>query len=307
MDCIMDLRRLEAFCKVYELKSFSKAGQDLFLSQPTISAHIATLEEELGIPLFDRVGRGILATQAGDILYAHAQKIFRDVEQAHAEIQLLMNKVAGDLFIGGSTIPANYLLPFLLAEFARECPEVKVSLSVGDSAEILEQLLSGRLIVGIVGAREEHKDLVYLPMMKDELVVVAPRGKISAGTVITEPEQLLTLPWVLREKGSGTRKAMEEAFSTLGIDLRHVKTSIQVQSTGAVLRCVQAGLGLSVTSRLAASADIERGDMDVVEIKGLEMERFFFAVHHKGRKFFPAATRFIEFLKRKYQQTMEAA
>jgi DNA-binding transcriptional LysR family regulator len=301
----MDLRRLQAFSKVYELKSFSKAGQDLFLSQPTISAHIATLEEELGIPLFDRVGRGILATQAGEILYVHAQEIFRAVEHAHAEIQLLMDKVAGDLPLGGSTIPANYLLPFLLAEFSRDCPAVKVTLSVGDSAEIMEQILSGKLIVGVVGAREEHRELVYLPMLRDELVIVAPQGKIPSGTVITEPDQLLALPWVLREKGSGTRKAMEEAFSGMGIDLRDLKTVIQVQSTDAVLRCVQAGLGLSVTSRLAASRDLEHGDMSVVEVRGLELNRYFFAVYHKQRSFFPAATRFIDFLKRKYPVVRE--
>jgi LysR family transcriptional regulator, transcriptional activator of the cysJI operon len=98
----MDLRRLEAFCKVYELKSFSKAGQDLYLSQPTISAHIAALEDELGVPLFDRVGRGILSTQAGDILHRHALNIFEAVAQAEAEIQLLMNKVGGDLELGGA-------------------------------------------------------------------------------------------------------------------------------------------------------------------------------------------------------------
>jgi DNA-binding transcriptional LysR family regulator len=303
----MDFRRLEAFCKVYELKSFSKAGQDLFLSQPTISAHIASLEEQLGIPLFDRVGRGILATQAGDVLYGHAQRIFKDVAQAHAEIQLLTNIVAGDLPIGGSTIPANYLLPFLLAEFTREFPEVKIRLSVGDTAKILEEVLSGKLIVGVVGAEEEHRDLVYLPILKDELVVLAPRGMAPAGGGGTAPERLLELPWVLREKGSGTRKAMEEAFSGLGIDLRRLNSSIQVESTGAVLRCIQAGLGLSVTSRLAASPEIERGELIVVEVRGLELKRSFYAVHHKQRRFFPAATRFIEFLKRKYLTEQEAA
>jgi DNA-binding transcriptional LysR family regulator len=296
----MDLRRLEAFCKVYELKSFSKAGQDLYLSQPTISAHIAALEEELGVPLFDRVGRGILSTQAGDILHRHALNIFEAVAQAEAEIQLLMNKVGGDLDIGGSTIPANYVLPHLLAEFTRECPDVRIHLSVGDSAEILEQVLSGRLIVGVVGAREDHRDLSFLPMLKDELVVVAPPGKLASGHLIDDVEQLLSLPWVLREKGSGTRKAMEEAFAGLGMDLRRLKTAIQVQSTGAVLRCVQEGLGLSVTSRLAASSEIERGDVNVIHVRGLELRRKFYAVHHRQRNFFPAATRFIAYLKAKF-------
>jgi DNA-binding transcriptional LysR family regulator len=304
----MDLRRLEAFCKVYELKSFSKAGQDLYLSQPTISAHIAALEEELGVPLFDRVGRGILSTQAGDILHRHARNIFEAVAQAEAEIQLLMNKVGGDLAIGGSTIPANYVLPYLLAEFTRECPDVRIHLSVGDSAEIVEQVLSWQLLVGVVGAREDHRDLTYLPMFKDELVVVAPPEKLDSGHMIEDVEQLLSFPWVLREKGSGTRKAMEEALTGLGMDIRRLKTAIQVQSTGAVIRCVQAGLGLSVTSRLAASAEIERGDVSVITVKALELRRHFYAVHHRQRKFFPAATRFIAYLKAKFSdQVQEAA
>ncbi|MFP4071028.1 MAG: selenium metabolism-associated LysR family transcriptional regulator [Desulfovibrionales bacterium] len=295
----MDLRRLDAFCKVYELKSFSKAGQSLFLSQPTISAHIAALEEELGINLFDRIGRGIMATMAGDILYRHAREIFLAVEKAEAEIHLILDKIAGDLPIGGSTIPANYLLPVLLAEFTRKYPNVKINLSVGDSAVIVDKVLSGELMVGVVGAREEHRDLTYLPILQDELVVVAPPALAEKMPVVSVSD-LLALPWVMREKGSGTRKAMEQGFAELDIDSRKLQVVIQVHSTGAVLRSVQAGIGVSVTSRLAASPEIDRGDLVVLNVPGLGLERCFYAVYHEHRKIFPASQRFIEFLSTKY-------
>ena len=118
----MDFRRLEAFSKVYELKSFSKAGTELFLSQPTISAHVSALEKDLGVQLFDRLGRVIMPTPAGEVLYRYAIDAFSCLEKARVEIELLQDRVAGELFVGCSTIPGHFLLPHLIARFSMQYP-----------------------------------------------------------------------------------------------------------------------------------------------------------------------------------------
>lgn len=297
----MDVRRLEAFCKVYELKSFSKAGQDLLLSQPTISAHVSALESELKTQLFDRLGRSIVATQAGDILYRHAREAFASLENARVEIEALQERVAGDLIIGASTIPAHYVLPKLLSRFSMLYPDVRVRLTVGDSAAIIERVYRGDIAIGVVGAVSEHSELVYTPLATDDLIVCgSPRLLAMRGVTGVKPslgtKEICTWPWVMREMGSGTRKAFETALLTMGLDLRCMSIAVTVESTEAVLRCVAAGLGLSVVSRLAATDFLTRGEVVIVDAPKLRMHREFYALHHSKRHLFPAQRHFVDFL-----------
>ncbi len=298
----MDFRRLEAFCKVYELKSFSKAGEALFLSQPTISAHIASLEKDMTVRLFDRMGRAIMPTTAADVLYQHAIAAFTSIETARAEIKLLQENVAGPLALGGSTIPAHWLLPGVLASFVNRYPEVRLQVHVGDSQGISAMVASGKLMLGVVGASEEDSELIYTPILRDELVIIAsPKdfssfGGSSAGDMPLEA--VLKLGWVMREPGSGTRKAFELGLAQKDCDPRDLRVSIVVESTQAVLQCVKAGLGVSITSRLAAAEDIARGNLVVVGCPELEMSRNFYSVHQRRRYMFPAVRYFLDYLGR---------
>ncbi len=293
----MDLRRLEAFCKVYECKSFSKAGRELFLSQPTISAHISTLEEELDVQLFDRLGRSILPTQAGDVLYRNAKNIYDLIGKAHSEINLLRDKVVGDLDIGGSTIPSHYLLPGILYEYCKKYPDVRIHMSVGDTSDILRRIRCGELIVGIVGATSEAANIDFVPIMRDELVIVAPPVLVKNYEGIVDIQQLAELPWVMREEGSGTRKALESGLSEIGTSIRDLNVTVWVESTQAVVQCVKAGLGISVTSRLAAQPLIDSGELVHISGLPLNLERSFYLAHLSGREFFPAVRYFIEHIK----------
>ncbi|MCK9239764.1 selenium metabolism-associated LysR family transcriptional regulator [Desulfocurvus sp.] len=294
----MDIRRLEAFAKVYEMRSFSKAGQELYLSQPTISAHVSALEAELEVRLFDRLGRSILPTQAAEVLYRHAQDIFARVASARAEIQLLQERVAGDLAVGGSTIPAHYVLPTLLARFVRQHPEVRVELRGGDSQSVVRRLLEGEELVALVGAAGDHPDLVFEPILRDELVVLGPVEGPAAPGPECSPQELAALPWVVREPGSGTRRAFEQSLARAGQDPRGLKTALTVESTQAALACVRAGLGLTATSRLAARPLLEAGQVREVRVPGLDMQRNFYLVYHARRHQFPVMRYFIEFLRR---------
>ncbi|MBF0481199.1 MAG: LysR family transcriptional regulator [Desulfovibrionaceae bacterium] len=295
----MDFRRLEAFCKVYENRGFSKAGQALFLSQPTISAHVSSLEEELATPLFDRLGRAILPTKAGDILYGHCQEVFARLREAKAEIEALRAHVGGDLDLGASTIPAHYIVPGILAGFLARYPAVKVRLHLGDSRRITEQVKEGALTLGVVGAKYDDQDLVHTPVMRDELIVIASpkllasRGVDPAGAALSL-EEALNWPWVMREQGSGTRKAFEAALAPAGCDLRRLHVAVEVASNETVLHCARGSMGLAVTSRLAAAMFLASGELAPVHFPKLRFEREFYVVHHGKRHLFPAAKLLIE-------------
>jgi len=290
----MDFRKLEAFCKVYELKSFSKAGLELQLSQPTISAHVANLEEELGVPLFDRLGRTVLATQAGEVLYRGAKQVFQQVGRINSEIGLLRDMVVGDLLIGGSTIPANYILPKLLQAFLGLYPSLRIHMTIGDTDSIIRQVGQGRLELGIVGSQPEQQGIASYPLHRDELVLVATPG-LRKGR--NEPKNLRDLrawPWILRERGSGTRRFMETLLKGAGIGISELKVALWVESTEAAIQCVRAGLGLSVVSRLAAQPYLERGELECLDIMPQVLERSFYLIQRQGRELLPAASLFIE-------------
>ncbi len=290
----MDFRKLEAFCKVYELKSFSKAGLELQLSQPTISAHVANLEEELGVPLFDRLGRTVLPTQAGEVLYRGAKQVFQQVGRINSEIGLLRDMVVGDLLLGGSTIPANYILPDLLKSFLALYPSLRVHMTTGDTDAIIRQVGQGRLELGIVGYQPEQQGIAAYPLRRDELVLVVTPGLLNGKPAPTSLAQLKNMPWIMRERGSGTRRALEGVLKSSGISIGELKVALWVESTEAALQCARAGLGVSVVSRLAAEPMLDRGDLVIVNALPQVLERSFYLILRQGRELLPAANLFIE-------------
>ncbi|BFR48855.1 LysR family transcriptional regulator [Nitratidesulfovibrio sp. HK-II] len=292
---MLDFRRLEAFCKVYELRSFSRAGADLFLSQPTISAHVLALEKELGVRLLDRMGRQVLPTPAGEVLYRRASEAFASLAAAEAEIGQLRDEVSGDLVVGGSTIPAHHVLPEVIAGFVRTYPAVRVHLRVGDTADIVQRVTDGELMLGLVGAMEPHPDLVFEPLVDDELVVVAA-PEMAGGRRHVQVEELAQWPWIMREAGSGTRRTFAEALATAGMDVRRLPVALVVDSTQAVVQYVRAGLGVSATSRLAVAESITRGELVELQLDDCRPARQFHSVRHARRHQFPAAAAFAAYL-----------
>lgn len=291
----MDIRRLQAFCQVYALRSFSRAGEALQLSQPTISAHILALEEEIGALLFDRLGRTIIPTQAGDVLHAHALAVFAELEQARVAVLALSDRVTGELVIGGSSIPAQYIIPRLTAHFHATYPEVRLRLEVGDTQEMTELVLTGSIHVGLVGGATALPELVCRPFLDDSLELVAPANMDVPD--LSGPDwrdRLLDLPWIMREAGSGTQQAVWRACDEAACPLRGVTPVLAVPSSLAALECVEAGLGVTVVSHLAAKAYLDRGAVRTLEIPHLCMRRQFYTVHHARREEFPALAAFLE-------------
>ena len=289
----MELRFLDVFCKVFELKSFSRAADKLLLTQPTISAHIKSLETDLDLVLFDRMGREVLPTKAGLLLYEYASEIGRLNREARQAVSRLSGKLSGRLEVGGSTIPGEYLLPYSIGRFRQKCPEVVVRLNVADSREIATMVADGKLELGVVGANVQNSQLESRALSEDELILIAspdfPFDEIP-------DEKISGLPFIIREKGSGSWEALEKTFVEKGINADKLNIVAEMGSTEAVKSGVRSGLGLSVVSMLAVREDIARGSLKSVKIKGLPIQRKIYVVTHRLKTKSPVCEAFVEFL-----------
>ncbi|KAF5057389.1 HTH-type transcriptional regulator CysL [anaerobic digester metagenome] len=293
----MDIRKIEAFSKVYENRSFSRAGKELYLSQPTISAHVAALEQELEVQLFDRIGRTVVPTKAGDVLYQHAKRIFEASELAISEIRKLQDRITGKLDLGGSTIPANYILPPLLARFWQTYPEVIMDLHIADTEDIVSRVRDNALMLGVVGGHFEAPDLHFEPIATDSLMLVMTPALKERYAHLGAEELLRSLPWVMREEGSGTRMAMAASLAGFSIDVNSLRTVMMVRNAGAMARCLSAGMGAAITSAITVAPELRSGQLVSVDLPGLQMKRSFYVVFNTRRSLFPAALKLIEYLK----------
>src|SRR5512134_1399639 len=243
----MDIHQLRVFVTVFKKRSFTRASEELHLAQPTVSDYVRLLEEELGCVLFDRLGRTIIPTKEAEILFIHASEIIERLVHLREAVGSMKNEIAGELIIGASSIPGTYLLPRAVASFRKEYPSVFFQIIVSDSREIMEKVLDHELILGIVGTRALHKDLHSHALLEDELIVVAAPALVHQKALALR--ELMGLPVVLREEGSGTRKEMEKNLEGKGISLHSLKVAGYFSSTDAVKQAVKAGMGISILSR----------------------------------------------------------
>jgi len=277
----MDIHQLKVFSSVYRNRSFTKASEDLHLTQPTISDHIRLLEDELGCSLFDRLSRKIIPTKEAETLFIHASDIIERLAHLREAVSSLKKEVAGELVIGASTIPGTYLLPRDIASFRKKYPSVFFRIIVSDSREIMEKMLSHELILGIVGTRVSHKDLHAHALLEDELIVVAAPSLVNRQSMAFR--DFIGLPMVLREEGSGTRKEMEKNLEGKGISLDGLTVAGYFSSTDAVKQAVKAGLGISILSRFSVQEELKHRTLKEVKVSGLEMKRKFYVLTHRKR------------------------
>ncbi len=299
----MDFKQLEAFAQVVELGSFSKAAEQLHLTQPTISAHILSLESELDTQLVVRSPRHAYPSETGKLLYGYARDMLDLRESAVTQCKHKNNVLSGSLCIAASTIPYQYLLPSAMADFREAYPEVTFQLARRDSAAVVEAVLSGKAELGLTGTRIPSSKLAYTEICVDELVVITPPSppysqRAAAGFAAAE---LLAHPFVVREGGSGTRRETEEYLKKKGIDPARLQAVAQMDNPDAVKSAVSQGLGISVVSRLSAE-DFER--LNLLLVFPLEHEplaRKLYFVQHKQRALSPVAKKFQQHLLNKCQ------
>ena len=291
----MDIHQLKVFLSVYKNRSFTRASAELHLTQPTVSDHIKALEGELDCALFDRLSRTIRPTKEADVLFIHASEILDRLSHLREAVSKTKREVAGELVVGASTIPGTYILPGAVAGFREGYPSVFFQVIVSDSREIIEKMLDHELILGVVGTRVLHKDLHYHTLLEDELIAVAAPSLQRRQSVTLR--ELIDMPMVLREEGSGTRKEMEKNLEGRGISLDVLRIAGYFSSTDAVKQAVKAGLGISILSRFAVQEELKHRTLREVKVADLEMKRKFFILTHKKRSLPLLYSVFLEHLK----------
>lgn len=298
----MDFKQIEAFVNVVKYKSFSKAADASFLTQPTISTHISTLEKELGVRLIDRQGKEALPTRQGKLLYKHAVHLLNTREKAIFSIMKYGSEIDGVLEIQASSVPGEYLVPALMAKFKESHPKVKFYLEQSDSETVEEHLQNHKGELGFVGS-SHSSNLQYQTLVKDRMVLITPvnpKFKNKAGKALRVAE-FIEEPFVWREQGSATRKEFEDQILGLGYDPRQMHVVARFNSGEAIKQAVSHGLGVSIISHLAVDQDVNQRNYSVFEIEDLNLEREFSLAWNKNTALSPTAEAFKEFVMKTYR------
>ena len=296
----MNLKQLEAFVQVSESGSFSKAAKELFLTQPTISAHISSLEKELNVRLFIRNTKEVSLSDDGKDLYRYAKQI-TDLEKAIEE-RFYMDSDDGKHFItiAASTIPAQYLLPKVLMCYREHYPKEQIKIIETDSSEVVTQVVDHMVDVGFTGTVLEKKHCKYIPFYKDELAVITPdtpEYRILKEQNRDDIDWIKRKPLILREEGSGTRKEAEKQLKNAGISMEDLDIVASIANQETIKKSVKQGMGITVLSRLAAE---DEDGLLIFPIPGADEGRDINLVYNKNYQMTRSADRFIRIVKEVY-------
>jgi DNA-binding transcriptional LysR family regulator len=299
----IDFRHLETFCCVAHLKSFSKAADDLFLTQPTVSGHILSLEQSLALRLFDRTSREVHLTKAGEVFLKYASKILSFRKELLNALSEFSQGIRGELSLGASTIPGEYLVPKLMGDFKKEHPHFIIRLKIADTKEIVQYVLQDMVEFGVIGAKLNHPSLHFEKYEEDEIIIVAPPDHPMTRKKRVHVEELLKVPWIIREEGSGTQMAVEKALRKKGMSLKQFNVVMEMGSTSSVKEGVKAKLGLAFLSKRAAEEEMSQRLLSQIDVEGIEpISRQIYLVTHRGRTLSPIGMEFLRFLKRKREK-----
>jgi DNA-binding transcriptional LysR family regulator len=293
----LDLHKLEIFYWVAEHKSFSQAAELLSLRQPTISAHVQELEKAVGGKLLYRVPGKISLTPLGLMLAERAKDLLSFKRETIAAVEQFHGTLSGELWVGGSSIPGEYLLPQKLGEFTKKYPKVKPILRIGDSAGIITELLEGKVEIAFVGFKGDDSRLTFAKIWDDEIVVAVPKGHPWTKRKAIEIADLRNEKFISREHGSGTLDSLRQLLVKRippGHELLNI--TMELGSTEAVKEALMAGYGFSILSRISIQHELDDGNIVEVPIRGLKMVRGFYQVFHRRRPLHPIARTFCDFL-----------
>lgn len=294
----LDLHKLEIFYWVAELKSFSQAAELLSLRQPTVSAHVQELEKAVGGKLLYRIPGKVSLTPLGLMLAERAKNLLAFKRETVAAVEQFHGTLSGELWVGGSNIPGEYLLPQKLGAFIKRYPAIRPILRIGDSAGIVEDLLDGKVELGVIGAKSSETRLRFEELWDDEMVLVIPKGHPWSRRSFVRIDDLETEKFISRERGSGTLESLRRILAKgrrSADEVLHV--AMELGSTEAIKEALLAGFGISILSRISVRHELAEGSIVEVPIRGLAMKRKFYQVYHRGRPLHPNAQAFRDFLR----------
>jgi DNA-binding transcriptional LysR family regulator len=298
----MELKQLEAFIRVVELQSFSQAAKSLYLTQPTISVHIVSLEKELGVKLLDRTTKKVITTAAGEKLYKYAKEILELREDIYREFKTDYLKEE-QIQIAGSTIPSQHILPELIPAFQKLNDGVYFSINQGDSMYVMQEILKHRADIGFVGMNDNNSRLQYIPFYEDKLVIITPNNEhykelLDRNCTL---EELMKEPIILRENGSGTKKAAQDFLEEKKADIRKLNIVARMNDQEMIKRSVYQGMGISIISKKAALDYVKADKLLLYEPEGEPIIRNLYIVFEKNMRCTSIERKFIDFCCQFYQ------
>jgi len=291
---MINLDRLRIFRAVAEARSFTRAAEVVHLTQPGISKHIKQMEEYYGIPLFDRLGKKVALTQAGEILSEATEEIMASAIAAEQRIEELKGLHGGKLVLGASFALGIYVLPGVLAAFRKRYPAVEVTVDISLSAKIMAKILANKLELGLVSQEAHDPRLFAKQFMTDELIVVVPSNHRWANRKRIRPQELMKETFIVAARGAGVRAAVEERLKQKGIVLTNV---IDFGNLEGVKRAVEAGLGISIQPQSVVQREISAGSLTGVSLAGLDDKLGRFYVCRRDKHLSNAAKAFLALLR----------
>ena len=294
---MIEMRQIQVFLAVSELLNFSRAAEKIHLTQPTVSGHLKTLENYLKVQLVERGGKEVRLTPAGELFHPFAQRIFTLQERARREMSLYTGAERGTLEIGGSNTPGQYILPKMIGLFTARHKEVKITLKIGDSSSIITQVADGKLELGLVGSPAPETEFISKKCLGDELILVAnPKTAIRLSNSI-DFNELKKLPFIIREKGSGTRQTMRSALQKRGLEnLDSLNLIAEMGSAEAIRQALKSDLGVAIVSSLSVAEDLETGKLTKITLPEGPIQRHFYLICNRDRRLSPLAEALSRFI-----------
>lgn len=279
----MDFKQLEAYIQLIEHNSFSKAAEAIFVSQPSVSIYINSLEKELATTLVSRSPKGVLPTLAGKIFYEKAKELLALKNNTVDRIKNLSGNLAGEINISASSVPAQYILPQLLADFTDTHPDISFTVKQADTLEVSRNIATQAAEIGFSGGTVENNKCDFTQFMTERIVIIAPPDSgLSDSHEYPLDSLLYENRFISREKGSGTRARYETFFAEQNIDIKRINTSLCFDNTQSIINAVMGGLGISMVSEIAARAFIKKEMIIPLKLKTTLPERMFYFVLKKN-------------------------
>lgn len=290
----MDFRQLETFVEVANLKSFSKAADKLYITQPTVTNHIQNLEKELETILINRFGKNITLTDAGSLLYKYAINILNSCEMARFDLASFQGKIQGHLHIYSSSVPRKHLLPHIMQSFLSNYPDVTFTIGDKDSGKVVRGILDGETDFGILGAKSTSNNIEYIELMEDNLVLVTPYSDKFPGENFSyiNKDILLNEKVFFREEGSGTRSLIENVIKQSDISKDKLKIVGYIEDTETIKELISLGVGVSFLSKQSVEKDLSLKKYKAFYIEGMDFTRKFYFAYHKNRQLSPLSDTF---------------
>ena len=279
----MDFRQVEVFIKVVEMAGFSKAASELHISQPSVSAYIKALENELGVILINRSTKVLSTTLAGERFLEQAKKMVALMHETKEKIRSLSDDISGEIRILASSVPAQYILPQLLAEFHKKYPRISFTINQVDTSGVVHGIAAHKADIGFAGSMIAEKKCEFVDFINEGLVFIAPNnGYFSENKTYSLEEVLYSNSFISREYGSGTRMQYEKYFLENGIELDKIKTCASMDNTQSILLAAASEFGISIVSELAARQMVEQKQLLQIKLKDKLPERKIYAVFNKN-------------------------